>query len=659
MDFEFTHRDTVITHLEEYYGKDHVAHIGAYGTMGVKSGIKDITRVLGIPYKVSDEISKAIDTIKVKPQPKFKDYDDLKDSANPTERSMWETFNNLEKKYPEIFRLARAFEGSPRSFGVHASGILVTPMPIDDLVPTRVDSSTGVTVTLFTGPQVEAQNLVKCDILGLRNLSVIQQALAHIDKNMTFEDLYKKVNLNDSNLYQYLAEGNTEGTFQLESNLMKSVLRKIEATSFDDIVATNAIARPGPISVHMDDQYASVKKGLTPPNYPIRGVENLLDETYSTILYQETLMAISKQVSGFDDNQADSIVRKIIAKKKVKLFPMLIRCHIYGKKNCEGPEGWEEDNNAPWYDPKGKYGGEIKGALANGYTAEELKHYFDTIAGFSSYCFNLSHACCYSYISMLTAWLKYYYPVEFMAALLSMCKEEQRKLYIDICERKLGIQIVTPNINESEESFTPDVKNKVILYGLGSIKGVGATSIPDILANRPYASLKDALERIPKKSFNKRVAVGLIEAGAFDFEDKNRYKILNQLFDLRKDKDERYNEDDYNDEVCIEMERNRMGMSLTHKSWWDSLEAGDHVEVQAKIEKVSEVKDKKGGLMAFAEITANKCLIKATIFASRYCNMVGVFNNKANKNIIIAGKKQEDYKKAGEYVLIVNKASAC
>ena len=655
VDFSYLRRDEVVSHLEDYYGKEYVAHIGTYTTMGVKSGLKDVGRVLDIPFTIMNNISKVIDTIKVKAQPSFKDYDVLKD-GDANEQNMWEIFNNLEQENKEIFRLARAFEGTPRNFGVHASGILVTPIPISDITPTRVDGN-GVTITLYTGPQLEQENLIKYDLLGLKNLDIIQQTLGFISENLSLADLYKKVDLTDKSIYEYIASKETDGVFQLESNLMKNIIDEIQPTDFNDIVAINAIARPGPISIGTDKEYANVKHDLSDKPFYLHGIDNILNETYGSILYQEQLMAISKQIAGFDDNQADSITRKILAKKKAKLFSMLRRCHIYGKRNCEGPEGWEDDNLAPWYDPKGKYGKEIKGALVNGYTAEELNEYFNKIEGFANYVFNKSHSCSYSFISILITWLKKNYPIEFMSALLYMADDDHRKSYINICEQKLGIIIKVPDINLSGENFTPEANKKTILYGLKSIKGVGETSIPHILNNRPFTSLEDAMNRIPKKYFNKRVVLALIKSGSFDFENKNRYALLNKFYDLRKDKDERYNEDEYNKNICIEFEKETIGSPITYKPYWDTITIGDKCKFKAEILSVKEVKDKYNRLMAFVKLknVKDNSTIDAIVYATQYSKLINRFDVKINKHINVEGKK-DNGKKAGETCLIINNA---
>lgn len=388
VDFLNAGRDRVIEHLEDYYGKECVCHVGTYSEMGVKSGLKDVCRVLEVPFLESNDITKAIGEINDSPNAKFKDFDAMKE-GDENEQKQWKKFHDLEAKYHEVFRLARAFEGTPRNQGVHASAILVTPMPVTDLFPVRYKD--GMAVAIYTGTQLEHYGAIKYDFLGLKTIDVIAKAIENIPEIKNIFDLYDKADINDDNVWNYIADKNTDGVFQIESSMMKGIIDIIKPTCFDDLGAINALGRPGPLSAGLPQQYGDVKNGKKKMEYPIRDCEEILDETYGVTIYQEQLMAISKKISGFDDTQADSITRKILGKKKVELMPMMRRCHIFGKKNCDGPEGWEDDDNAPWYDPRGKYGGEIPGALANGYTKEELLSYFDKIEGFAKYAFNRSH----------------------------------------------------------------------------------------------------------------------------------------------------------------------------------------------------------------------------------------------------------------------------
>lgn len=645
-DFSYFGRDKVIEHIKDLYGESNVAHIGTYSQMGVKSGLKDIGRALKISFDKMNALSKIIDDFKdvVPPQPKFKHYDALKD-GNETEKSLYIKWQKLEAENKELFRLARAFEGLKRNFGVHASGVLAMPCRVDDYFPTRTDAD-GVTITLFTGTECEELGTAKLDILGLKTLSIIETTLKHLNKDVKW--LYDSFDIEDKKLYKLLAQAKTDCVFQLESDMFKDMMKGMKPTAFDDIAAATALGRPGPLTAGLDKQYISCKNGKSDLKYPIHGIENILDNTYGVIAYQEQLMQISKQVSGFDDNQADSITRKITAKKKASLMPLMERCHIYGKKNCEGPEGWEQDDNAPWYDPKGKYGPEIKGAVANGYTPEEMKYYFEYISGFSSYAFNKSHAVAYSFTSMLTTWLKLYHPVEFFAAYLSMQSLEDLVRYIPLV-RKEGIDVEVPDINVSNLDFTPN--GNTILFGLGSIKGVGLSSIPAIIEHRPYTSLEDAINKIGKKAFNKRVGSALIKSGAFSNIKHNRLELMNEFYDLRKDKDERLNNEDYGRELIMSFEMETLNCPVTYTPEWFSMEDKTEVEnVKVRITKVDERKDKSGNLMAFCKGDVGGGVeIDLIVFSSIYLNNLPYI--KYDETVYLSGKKESDSK------MIVKKVS--
>lgn len=639
-DVSYFGRDKVIQHIKDLYGENNVAHIGTYTQQGVKSGLKDVGRALKVPFDKMNSLSKEIDKFEgsVPPQPKFKDYDSLKD-GNETEKSLYVKWKKLEAENKEIFRLARAFEGLKRNFGVHASGVLAMPCRVDDYFPTRTDDN-GIMITLFTGVECEELGTAKLDVLGLKTLSIIEKTLSHLGKDVNW--LYDNFNIEDKKLYELLAQAKSDCIFQLESDMFKDYLQEMKPTCFDDIAATTSLLRPGPLSANMHHQYANRKHGKENSTVPLRGIENILNNTYFVIPYQEQMMMISKQVSGFDDNQADSLTRKIFAKKQVDKMPMLERCHIYGKKNCEGPEGWEDNNELPWYDPKGKYGPEIKGALVNGYTEKEMKDYFELIQGYSSYLFNKSHAVAYSFISMLTTWLKLYYPVEFYSAFLSMQATEDLLRYIPMI-RKEGIDVKVPNVNISNTDFTPDGSN--ILFGLGSIKGVGESSIPAIIENRPYSSLEDALSKIGKKSFNKRVGEALIMAGAFDTYKNNRNELLNEFHEIRKDKKEIILDvNDYNEEVIMDYEMKSLSCPVTCTPEWFDYEDNSEVhDVPIMITKIDERKDSKGNLMAFCEgDVGGGVIIDLVIFSSIYLSNIGII--RAGHVALFTGEKQSNSK---------------
>lgn len=644
IDFDYYHRDDVIRHLEDYYGKECVCHIGTYTASGVKSGIKDVCRVLDIGFVESNNISKALDEINDTPQPKFSDYDNLKNNENSGDLAKWTKFNELETKYSEIFRLARKFEGLKRNFGVHASGILVMPFQVNKMIPTRV--ADGVSVSLYTGPEVEELKTVKFDILGLKTVSVIVNTIKRL--GMTIEELYSKVKMDDPRVFKMLSEGRSDAVFQLESDLFKSALKLIRPTDINDIVAITAALRPGPLSLQSHIHYAKRKNGEELITYPLRNTEHIFKSTYGLALYQEQLMKVSVDCFGFNQNQADSLTRKILAKKKKDKMAMLRRMFIYGKKNVNGPEGWEEKQNLPWYDAGGAhYGDEIAGGLAKGYTLEELEKFNSDIQAYASYLFNLSHSVSYSYISVLTAYLKCYYPVEFMAAVLSIQSEDKIEKYTKVCQDE-GIEIITPDINISDKDFTPDGENNRIYYGLSSIKGVGDKVIEEIIAARPFTSLEEIFEKLPKKTFNKRVAVALAKAGALDSfsSAKNRYELINRIYEIRKDKDERLNIEDYNEEACMEFEKEVLSVSITYKPWWDEVKQGERISEAAEIITFTERPDRNGNAMGFMKLKIRSCEVEAIMFSSKYLKCIGAFDEVLNPEriITVTGKKDDKEK---------------
>ena len=643
IDFSYEKRPLLLKHLSEFYKPECVCHIGTYTASGVKSGIKDVCRVLEVSFAESNEISKQLDEINDMPQPKFKDYDNLKNDENPGDLERWKKFDALEKKYSNVFRLARKFEGLKRNFGVHASGILAMPLPITDMIPTRFID--GESVCLYTGPEVEELNLIKLDILGLKTIDLVQKTLEAVNPEWNFNTFSQSLQLDDPKVYEMLCNKKTDAVFQLESDMFKGIISDVQPTCLADITAITSLGRPGPLANGMPQQYARRKNGKEDPTPLLRGMDDILEETFGEIIYQESVMAIGVRAFGFNGNQSDSILRKIIGKKKKDKLEMLRRMIKYGKLNCEGPEGWHDNPDLPWYDPDGKqYGDEIKGGIKNGYTAEEIDEFWNKLVEFASYCFNKSHACSYSVLSYATAYLKYYYPTEFFAAVLSIQSEDKIEKYSEVCHNE-GIRIITPDINISGRYFTPNAKDKTIYYGLSSIKGVGEKAIEEILAARPFYSLEEVFEKLPKRVFNKRVAFALAKSGALDtFEpSKNRKTIINRIYEIRKDKCERELEESYDEQTCIEYEKEVLSAPITYKPWWNEIKPGKKIDEQAIILSCNERPDKNGNAMAFMKLNINYCEIEAIMFASAYKKCIGVFDENLNKSRIarVLGKKDD------------------
>lgn len=405
--------------------------------------------------------------------------------------------------------------------------------------------------------------------------------------------------------------------------------------------------RPGPLSAGMPQQYARRKNGLEEPTPLLRGMDEILERTYGLIIYQEACMNIGIKAFGFNSNQADSILRKTIAKKKKDKMEMLRRIMKYGKRNSSGPENWKDDPDLPWYDEKQEYGPEIDGGLKRGYSEKEMDDFWNTIQGFADYLFNLSHAACYSLISVATAYLKKYYPTEFFASVLSLQDTEEKiKKYIEVCDQ-YNIEVIVPDINISEEGFTPNAKSKKIYYGLASVKGIGEAVVPEIIKNRPYTSLQDVFDKLPKKVFNKRVALALAKCGALDSfsEDKDRCKIVDEIMAIRKEKNyEEYPKFYYSPEICMKFEIETLSAPVTYKPWWNKVKNGEIISETAKIRTVREITDKNGNLMAFVTLNINSCLIESVVFASVYTKSIGLFDKNLNEDgrILVEGKKEDD-----------------
>ena len=392
----------------------------------------------------------------------------------------------------------------------------------------------------------------------------------------------------------------------------------------------------------MHTQFNNRKNGLEEISYLLKDTEDILEDNYGCIVYQEDVMLIAKKVAGFDDNQADSYLRKATAKKKIDLMNLCKRWMIYGKVNKPIPEGYDNDNpDSVMYDPEGKYGSEIKGGINNGYDVKSLKVYWDTIEGFCSYLFNKSHAACYGYISLLCSYLKKYYPVEFMSSVLTMEGNEDKKAkYLNICENKMNIKIEVPNVNISKRDFTPMPNENKILYGLCSIKGVGELSIDSIIEHAPYTTLNDIQEKLSKKIFNKRVGLALIKSGALkDFKD-NRIELINDFYELRKDKDEILDENSWTKEICMSYERETLGAPITYKPLYDKLEEGVTIELyNIKLLDRKEKVDKKGNMMAFLDLSSEGVNFRGVVFASTYAKTSNHFDPLFNNILNIKGKK--------------------
>lgn len=620
LDFSWKHRPLVIHHLEDVYGKDHVCHIGAWTTETIYYGLKDFAKVFNIPPNVFDKINKELKMIvNEDPNACFEMFDKL-EQENP---DGYKAFKALEAQYPEVFRLARKFEGCVRQWGTHASGVLACPKSLIGMIPTRYDKKKNTTVALFSGTECEELGMVKYDILGLKNLDIIEGTLTDIGKD--FNWLYKTVTMDDKKAFKMICQGKVEGMFQIESDMMKGLVKSIQPTSINDLSALVAIGRPGPLSAGIDKNYAEWKNDPSKVVEFLPNTSDFLERSHGCIVYQEQLMQISMRCFGFNQSQSDSIMRKILGKKKIEQLPMLRRIMIYGMKSGKGPEGWEKDNDAPWYDEDGHYGDPICGGLALGYKKEQIEKFFKDIQGFASYCFNLGHSLAYGYVSLLTAYLKSHYTVPYMANVLSMQTEDDKKnKYMQVCE-DLGIEITVPDINTSQENFSANAENGTISYGLSSIKGVN--DVAEIIKNAPYSGINDMVERLPTKILRKNVMENLIRSGALDrfSEDKNRKKLLNEYYTIvnsTKTKSQQIpllENTTYDRVDCMEMEAATLGKTISYDPAWKNAEANTPLEGNCTFKKIKHhITKKTKKKMALLTITNETLDVEAMIFPREY-----------------------------------------
>ena len=607
-------RQKVIDYMEHKYGLENTCQVGTWTMVGVKNGLKDVARVLDLPFAEANELTKNFDDGIT-----WKDIDNMEGEEK-------KAIDLLEEKYTEIFRVARALDGVKRNCGVHAGGFIATPMEVNTFVPTR--TSKGRKVSMWDKNEVEDAGLCKIDLLGLATTSMINLCTQFIEQTtgikITLDDLYSNKELRDDPaVLEMISKEQTESVFQFESNLFKSIIKAMQPSSFEDAIALTSIARPGPLDAGLDKAFCDGKHGIKLLECPL-GKFSYLEKTYNCVIYQEQPMMLVKDIAGFSDNQADSYLRKGMAKGKADLIALCREWFINGK---------EED----------EHGAAIKGGVANGYDAQALADYFDNLMGSAKYLFNKSHATSYSLNSMITAWLKHYYPVEFYASVLSIQDNKERCInYMHVIEEQFGITTVHPDINKSGEFFTPNPDNNTILFGLNSIKGVGDAALKELIAKQPYKDMSDLLERTEKKVINKKVMEALIKAGCFDCWNENRYEVMNQFYELRKVKGaELYNPEDYCKQSIIDFEMASLEIPLTAHYWFDDIPNGEKVTFDCKVLKVTEKYDRNGKLMAFVNVVSveENIPIELVVFASTYSRKVNYFDTLDHDIISVSGEK--------------------
>lgn len=484
IDFCYERRSEVIDYVINKYGEDKVAQIITFGTMAARAVIRDVGRALDIPYAEVDQTAKMI------PYQLGMTIDKALE-LNPDLRLKYED----DEKTAELINTAKLLEGMPRHASTHAAGVVISKEPITEYVPLQKNDES--ITTQFPMGHLEELGLLKMDFLGLRTLTVIRDAVDLIYKNHGIKVDTDNLDMNDPNVYKLIGEGRTAGIFQLESAGMTQFMKELQPTSLEDVIAGISLYRPGP----MDSipKYLRNKNNPDQITYEHPLLEDILDVTYGCIVYQEQVMQIVRDLAGYSYGRSD-LVRRAMSKKKHDVMLKERENFIYGIV--------DDDGNVL-----------VEGAVRNGVDEKTADRIFDQMVDFASYAFNKSHAAAYAVVAYQTAWLKYYYPVEFMAATLNSYMGNSSKIsyYVHECKQE-GIDVLPPDVNESDVKFT--VVNGKIRFGMAAVKNVGENAVRELIDERskggPFKSFYDFCERIGERDFNKRCVESLIKCGAFD-----------------------------------------------------------------------------------------------------------------------------------------------
>lgn len=491
VDFCYERRQEVIDYVVRKYGKDRVVQIVTFGTLAARNVIRDVGRVLDLPYAVVDEVAKMIP----------KDIGITIQKALDQSEDFRKLYNSNEE-VKNLINMAKRLEGLPRHTSMHAAGVVISQKSVDEYVPLSRASDGSVT-TQYIMTTLEELGLLKMDFLGLRTLTVIQNAVKYAEKSTGRKIDINKIDYNDKNVLDYIGTGKTDGIFQLESSGMKNFMKELKPQSLEDIIAGISLYRPGPMD--FIPKYLDGKNNPDNITYDCPQLEKILKPTYGCIVYQEQVMQIVRELAGYTLGRSD-LVRRAMSKKKQSVMEKEKKNFVYGNP---------EEN--------------VKGCIANGIDEQIAIKIYNDMMDFAKYAFNKSHAAAYAVVSYQTAFLKYYYPVEYMAALMTSVIENSTKVseYI-VTSRSLGIKLLPPDINEGESGFS--VKNNSIVYGLSAIKSIGKSVIDTIVEERElngkYTSLKNFIERLSGKEVNKRTVENFIKAGAFDSLDGNRRQLM-------------------------------------------------------------------------------------------------------------------------------------
>ncbi len=493
MDFDERYRAEMIRYAAEKYGQDRVAQIITFATIKGKQAIRDSARVMGHPYSLGDRVAKAMPPSILGKDPTLDQVLNPPEPGAPSEvRDWYANAQGLRELYEtdpavrEVVDVARGLEGLRRQDSIHAAAVVIAPEPLDHIVPVQRKGEGAETVTQFEMYGVEDLGLLKMDFLGLRNLSIMERCLELLEQTTGERVDIDAVPLDDQKTFELLQTGNTIGVFQMEGTAMRALIRSLRPDSFDDVIALVALFRPGPMGANMHNLYADRKNGRAPVEELHPAVTDKLADTYQIMVYQEQVMMVAQELAGYSMADADNLRRAM------------------GKKIKSVMAAEEE-----------KF---VAGCISQGHTEETGREMFRLIGHFAGYGFNRSHAAGYGLVAYQTAFLKAHYPAEYLASLLTATKsnKDRTAIYLNEC-RQMGIEVLVPDVNESESDFT--VHDGRIRFGLSAIRNVGegvVEKVAEARAGEPFTSFLDFVNRVDLSALNKRTVESLIKAGAFD-----------------------------------------------------------------------------------------------------------------------------------------------
>jgi len=642
IDIDFDeNRDQIIEYVKRRYGTEQVAQIGTFGTMAARAAVRDVGRVLAIPYGKVDKVAKLISSRKGIDQ-------SLKD-----QKKLQELYHN-DGEIKELIDYARGVEGLPRHISTHAAGVIIGAEPLAQIVPLQKQDDS--IITQLPMGDLEALGLLKMDFLGLRNLTVIKNTLKLIKKHKSKTIDIDTIPLDDEKVYQFLSTGKTAGVFQMESYLFQSLNKKMKPERFNDLIAMLALGRPGPLGSNIVDDFISIRHGEKEAEYLHPKLEPILEETFGMILYQEQVMEIASSLAGYSMGEAD-LLRRGMGKKKIELVAA----------------------------EREKF---VKGAVDRGLKEKTAQEIFDQMEYFAGYGFNKSHSTAYAFLAYQTAYLKYHYPAEFMSALFSSVMGNQDKIadYIK-ASREIDLKILAPDINKSYHDFQAE-SDREIRYGLKAIKNVGSAAIEAVIKarqNKEFSSLIDFLKRIDISAINIQSLEAFIKAGAFDQIAHSRASMLlnyeelyNKYNNLAKHKaqgqqsfaelfndENQFMEENLNyseveelkTETILEQEKEFLGIYLSAHpldQYKDKLELINPYKISKSINTAEGKKvltagyltnykehiTKRNNKMAFLTISDQDEKIEVIVFSDIFKQLN--FDLSTNKALLIYGKKSED-----------------